>query len=464
MSPFNSFMTVSEISDRLVNGRLSSVDLIEHCLSSIASRDAQLHSFVEVYADDARLAAQSADLAMRSGHRIGPLHGVPIGIKDLVEIEGRITTGGCAAWRARRSDVTATIVQRLIREGAIILGKTHTVEFASGGWGTNRLMGTPYNPWDPKVARTPGGSSSGSGVAVAAGLVPWAIGTDTGGSVRLPASWCNLTALKVSTGRISAYGILPLSYTLDTPGPMARSVDDVALLYSVLQGYDVLDRRTYAVPAGCAAASNPRGVRGLRLAVIPEPERDAVDREVLAAYDESIDVLRQAGAQIVQIALPYGYAEVGALNGLIMSAEGYAVNAELLDDSAQPLDEDVRPRLLSGRDISAGAYIRSLRQREAMQHDMDSVFGGIDAVLTPTTTTPALKLEDVDQSKSAAHFTRFANFFNLPALALPNGATDQGLPTSLQIIGRTHNEALVLDIGRVYQKLTEWHRRTPPAA
>lgn len=464
MSPFNSLMTVSEISDRLASGHLSSVDLVEHCLSAIAEKDAHLHSFVEVYADQARLAAQSADLAIRSGHRIGPLHGVPIGIKDLVEIEGRITTGGCAAWRARRSDVTATIVRRLIREGAIILGKTHTVEFASGGWGTNRLMGTPHNPWDPKVARTPGGSSSGSGVAVAAGLVPWAIGTDTGGSVRLPASWCNLTALKVSTGRISAYGILPLSYTLDTPGPMARSVDDAALLYSVLQGYDALDRRTYGVPAGGAAASKSHGIQGLRLAVMPDLERDIVDAEVLAAYDESIDVLRQAGAQIVQIDLPYRFAEVGALNGLIMSAEGYAVNSKLLDDSAQPLDEDVRPRLLSGRDISASAYIRSLRQREAMQHEMNVVFGRIDALLTPTTSTPAVRLETVDQSKSPAHFTRFANFFNLVALAVPNGATAQGLPTSLQIIGATHDEAMVLDIGRAYQNLTEWHRRIPPAA
>ncbi len=464
MALLNSFMTVHEISDRITKGELSSEELVEHCLSEIAEKDQQLHSFVEVYADDARMAAKAADLAVRSGHKNGALHGVPIAIKDLVEIEGRITTGGCAAWRERRSTCTATIVQRLVNQGAIILGKTHTVEFATGGWGTNQRMGTPHNPWDLASARTPGGSSSGSGVAVAAGLVPWAIGTDTGGSVRLPASWCNLTALKVSTGRISTYGVLPLSPTLDTPGPMARSVDDVALLYRVLQGRDELDPVTYGLPADRSLTSRQPGIYGMRLATLSEADRAVVDDDVLAAYDESIEVLRRAGAHIVQVQLPYQFAEVAELNGLIMFAEGYAMNHQLLDDPNQPLDEDVRSRLLSGRNISANIYIQSLRRREAMKREMRAVFNHVDAVLTPTTTTPALRLEEVDQSKGPAHFTRFANFFDLAALALPNGATSQGLPISLQVIGSTYDEATVLSIGRIYQGLTDWHRRTPPVA
>src|SRR5207248_6083344 len=165
--------------------------------------------YVDVYADDARLAAEAADKAIRSGHRVGPLHGVPIALKDLIDLEGRVTTGGSEVWRERRSTVTATLARRLISAGMIVLGKTHTVEFAMGGWGTNEHRGTPWNPWDLGVARTPGGSSSGSGVATAAGFAPWAIGTDTGGSVRLPGSWCGLRGLKTTIGRGSTHRILP---------------------------------------------------------------------------------------------------------------------------------------------------------------------------------------------------------------------------------------------------------------
>src|SRR3954464_789706 len=228
-------------------GRLSPVDLVDALLDRIEALEPKLHAFVELYAADARLAAEAADKAVRSGHAVGPLHGVPVALKDLVEIEGRITMGGSAAHRERRSAVTATIARRMIAQGMIVLGKTHTVEFAYGGWGTNQHLGTPWNPWDLEIARTPGGSSSGSGVAVAAGMAPWAIGTDTGGSVRLPASFCGLTGLKVTIGRISAYGIIPLSSSLDTPGPMARTVEDTALLFNVLQGPDPQDQLTRGI-------------------------------------------------------------------------------------------------------------------------------------------------------------------------------------------------------------------------
>jgi len=226
------------MSDEIGAGRLSPVDIVDAALARIGAQDQKLHAFVEVYHKEARLAAEAAEKAIRSGHRIGPLHGIPIALKDLIEIEGRVTTGGSQVWRERRSAYTATLAQKLIAAGLIVIGKTHTVEFAMGGWGTNQHRGTPWNPWDPEVARTPGGSSSGSGVAVAAGFAPWAIGTDTGGSVRLPASWCGLTGLKTTIGRVSTFGILPLSPTLDTPGPMARSVEDAALLAEWQQVFD----------------------------------------------------------------------------------------------------------------------------------------------------------------------------------------------------------------------------------
>src|SRR5215467_12759246 len=262
--------TVAELSQAFEARTLSPVDVVDALLARIGRRDPALHAYIAVYDADARLAAEAADKAIRSGHRIGTLHGVPIALKDLVDLQGRVTTGGSKVWAGRVSTYTATLAQKLIGAGMIVLGKTHTVEFAMGGWGTNQHRGTPWNPWDPVVARTPGGSSSGSGVAVAAGLAPWAIGTDTGGSVRLPASWCGLTGLKTTIGRVSTFGILPLSPTLDTPGPMARSVEDIALLYQVMQGPDPLDPRTRGISPSDPMPTLRRGVSGLRLGRMPE--------------------------------------------------------------------------------------------------------------------------------------------------------------------------------------------------
>jgi len=441
--------------------RLSPVDVVAAFLDRIAAQDAKLHAFVAVYADEARLAAEAADKAIRSGHSVGPLHGMPIVLKDLIEIEGKIVTGGALIWRDRRAERTATLARKLIAQGMIVLGKTHTVEFAYGGWGTNSRMGTPWNPWDPNVPRTPGGSSSGSGVAVAARHAPWAIGTDTGGSVRLPASFCGLTGLKTTIGRVSTYGILPLSPTLDTPGALARSVEDAALLYRAMCGPDPLDPRTLGVPPGDLTEGWKRGIRGLRLARMPDAERGIVAADVLAAYEESLDVLARLGAEIAEIELPLGFADAGALNGRIMSAEAYSILGEVVDDASLPLDEDVRPRIRAGRDISARDYLSALAEREERKRAFAAAFASFDALLTPTTPMTAVPLDAVDQSKTPAHFTRFANLLDLCALAVPNGIAN-GLPTSLQIIGRGYDEENVLRIGRAYQGATDWHARTPP--
>ena len=271
---------------KLKSRSVSPVDIVAACLERIARLDPKLHAFVEVYETEARLAAEAADKAIRSGHAVGPLHGIPIALKDLVELEGRVATGGTAVWRDRRATRTATLAQKLISAGMIVIGKTHTVEFAFGGWGTNQHLGTPWNPWDAKTHRTPGGSSSGSGVAVAARMVPCALGTDTGGSVRVPAAWCGITGLKTTIGRISTYGVLPLSPTLDTPGPMTRSVEDAALLLQVMQGADPRDPRTLALRDADPMPTLRRGVKGLRLARMAPAERDGVAAEVLAAYDQ----------------------------------------------------------------------------------------------------------------------------------------------------------------------------------
>jgi aspartyl-tRNA(Asn)/glutamyl-tRNA(Gln) amidotransferase subunit A len=455
-------LPVHQLSAEVRARRLSPVDLLDAYLERIEAKEPKLQAFVEVYAEDARLAAKGAEKAIRSGHAVGPLHGIPIALKDLIEIEGKTVTGGCEVWRQRKATRTATLARRVIAQGMIVLGKTHTVEFAMGGWGTNTRLGTPWNPWDPQRKRTPGGSSSGSGVAVAAGLAPWAIGTDTGGSVRMPASWCGITGLKTTIGRVSTYGVLPLSPTLDTPGPMTRSVEDAALLYATMQGADPLEPRTERLPYADPLPALKRGVRGLRLARMPESERGFASAEVLAAYDASLAELERLGAEIVPVNLPFGFADVAALNLRIMAAESYAILRELIDDPNAPLDEHVRPRIAAGRTITAQAYLESLQQREAMKLLFAAALHGIDALLTPTTMTTALPLDEVDQTKAPAHYTRFGNFLDLCALSLPNGFASDGLPTSLQIVCRAYEEATALRIGWAYQDATDWHLRRPP--
>ena len=241
------FRPIHTLAADIAARRLSPVDLVDECLSRIERLEPKLHAFVSVNRANAQLAAEAAHKAILSGHAVGPLHGIPIAVKDLVEIEGGVVMGGSAAWKHRKATRTATLMRKLLAAGMINLGKTHTVEFAYGAWGTNQHLGTPWNPWDSMTHRAPGGSSSGSGVAVAARLAPCAIGTDTGGSVRVPAAWNGVTGLKTTIGRVSTFGVLPLSHTLDTPGPITRDIEDAALLLTVLQGADGHDPQTAGV-------------------------------------------------------------------------------------------------------------------------------------------------------------------------------------------------------------------------
>jgi aspartyl-tRNA(Asn)/glutamyl-tRNA(Gln) amidotransferase subunit A len=456
------FEPVHRLCDRMTRGEISPVDIVEGYLKRIARYDDKLHAFIEVYADDARMAAKAAADAMASGHRIGPLHGIPVAVKDIVEIEGRVTTGGCGAWRDRRSPTTATLVQKMMAAGMIVLGKTHTVQFAMGGWGTNQQFGTPWNPWDLEVHRTPGGSSAGSGVAVAAGLAPWAIGTDTGGSVRLPSGWCGLAGLKTTIGRISTYGVQPLAATLDTPGPMARDVEDAALLVGVLQGEDPRDRRTRGIVDIDPMSALKRGARGLRVAVMPRREREGVDPEILACFDAALDVLASLGAEVVQLdALPLSFAEFAERTGTIIYAEGYSVVGDLCDDANLPLDEDVRPRILAGKSVSARQYLDALAEMDRIQSQFAAALDAFDALATPTVGTPAIALDDVDQGSTPAGFTRAVNLLERCALTVPNGFTRGDLPSGLQFIGRPYDEATVLRLGWAYEQATDWHTRIP---
>ena len=455
-------LSAGAAAEALAAGELSSERLVDALLARIERIEPRLGAFVEVYADDARAAAAAADRARREGRAAGRFHGVPIALKDIIDLEGRVTTGGSKVWESRISPVTATLARRLTEAGVIVIGKTRTVEFAMGSWGTNRHMGTPWNPWDLAVHRAPGGSSSGSGVSVAARLVPWAIGTDTGGSVRLPSAWNGLTGLKVTLGRVSCHGVLPLAHTLDTPGPMCRTVEDAADLYRLIRGPDPHDTLTWHVPADDPRSDLQRGVAGMRLARMPEHERESVDDEVLAAYDAALATFSDLGASVVDVDLPRRFGPLGDLAGRIIAAEGHVWVGDLVDDDSMPVDDDIRPRIRPGRDMPAREYIEAQRERAAVKRGFEAALAGVDALLTPATCTAAPIVADIDQSTTAAMFTRPVNLIDGCALALPNGMTAGGLPVSLQIACRGYEESKALRIGQAFQKATDWHTRVPP--
>lgn len=453
-------MTASELAVAYRARCLSPVDAVEALLARIARFEPRLHAFTEVYAEDVTLAAEAADKALRSGHDLGPLHGIPVALKDLVAVQGRRYAAGSKVHQGRIADTTATLAHKLIGAGAILLGKTHTVEFAFGGWGTNTHLGTPLNPWKMDEAHTPGGSSSGSGVAVAARLVPLALGTDTGGSVRIPASFNGITGLKVTRGRISNAGIEPLSITLDTPGPMARSVTDATLMYQAMQGADVQDPLTFGILPEDPMPDLKRGVAGMRLGRIALADcGGVVDPETEAAYDSAIETLAALGATIVPIRLPRPLSDYAAMIP-ILAGEAYAAHGHLADDPASEIGPHTRARLLSGK-FSAREYLQLQWRRPEMTAAFLGAWETVDALLTPTTLSPAIPLTAVDETTAPSHTTRIINLLGCCALAVPSGMTAGGLPLSLQIVGRPFAEATALRIGFAFEQATDWHRMVP---
>lgn len=456
------FAPLHRLRDRIEAGELSPNTLLGACLEQIQRTDGELHAFVEVYRDQARAAASAMTALRDAGYSLGPLHGIPLAIKDLCHIAGRVTTGGSLLWKESVATVTAAVIERLKAAGAIIIGKTHMVEFAFGGWGTNAAMGTPKNPWDRRTHRVPGGSSSGSGVAVSAGMAPAALGSDTGGSVRIPASFNGIVGLKTTVGRVSNYGTLPLAATLDTIGPMTRSVEDAAILLEAIAGTDPRDPATSGVPPLGALHQLKSGVDGLRLGALPDSERDELDPEVLDAYIAALRLLEQRGAHLVEVELPCSFREYQSRCGHIMAPEGYAANREWIEMPNGPFDPNVRSRVLSGKTIPASDYLAALAHRREAKRAFLAAIDGIDALLTPTTPLPAIPVAEVDEASGApSRFTRAGNYLDLCGLALPCGFSREGLPLSLQILGRGYDEATILRIGWAYESATPWHDRHP---
>jgi len=459
------WLSLTELAQLLVSGAASSRDIVATYLDRIAALDSRLHAFIEVYRDDALAAAASADRERRSGAARGPLHGLPIAIKDLVHIRGRITTAGSKARPHGIAAETASAADHLLAAGMIPLGKTHLVEFAYGAWGRNAPMGAPWNPWDTKTQRVAGGSSSGSAVAVAAGLAPAAVGSDTGGSIRIPSGLCGLTGLKPTYGVISLAGVVPLATTLDSLGPLARNVDDAALLTAVMSGPDPRDPATLAAPAidfAGAMAAEP-DIAGMRITAL------AVDqfhwpamRDVLDAREAALATLRALGARIDEERVPFDLENVMLRSGRIIAAEAWALHRAYIEDQTQPFDPGVRSRLLAAKAISAADYIDELAMRRKIAAAFTDWMRSRDALLTPTLPITAVPLAEVDEATTPlATFTRAANYLGICALSLPAGFSPEGLPIGVQLMGAPFADATLVRIGRAFQRATDWHRRRP---
>jgi aspartyl-tRNA(Asn)/glutamyl-tRNA(Gln) amidotransferase subunit A len=458
-------LTLAEQAELLRTAQCSSRDIVDAYLARIDALDGKLHAFVDVYADEARTLADAADTARAARLPLGPLHGLPIALKDLCDIGGRVGTVGSRMWAARVADTTSATVERLLGAGMIPLGKTHMVEFALGAWGTNRMMGTPWNPWDLERHRVPGGSSSGTAVAVAAGLAPIGIGSDTGGSVRIPAAFNGLVGLKVSFGRISLHGTALLSWSLDTIGPLGRSVDDCAQVLRALAGPDSRDPQTLEVPAlELPDVLDAARLRGARIAM---PEADQLPPfmhpAVVAAWQDAATRLERLGAHVVAVRLPPWHFELASAATSIIGSEAYALHREWIDDPAQPIGDVFRERVRMATQLEIGGYAQALRLMGERRRAFAEWFREFDALLLPTVAIPAAPIDEIDeQGPVPAFLTRPANYLGLCALAMPAGL-HEGLPLGVQIIGKPFAERTILEIGKAYQEETGFNRLRPEA-
>lgn len=457
--------SLTGLARQLAEGALSSRELATAYLHRIAALDERLHAFVDVYRDSALAAARDADRERQAGTLRGPLHGLPIALKDLLHIRGRATTAGSKSRPFGVAAETATAVERLLAAGMVPLGKTHLVEFAFGGWGRNEPMGAPWNPWDTSVQRVAGGSSSGSAVAVAAGLAPAAIGSDTGGSIRIPAGLCGITGFKPTYGVVSLAGVFPLASTLDSVGPLTRSVEDAALLLCAMAGPDPRDPATLAAPRidfEGALAAEP-DLRGVRITALPlEQFPQAADAAVLTARESAIAALRGLGATINEARVPLDLNDLMLRNGRIIAAEAYALHRGYISDETLEIDPWVRKRMLGGKDISAADYLDELAVRKRIAGEFGAWMRERDALLTPTLPITATRLAEVDEATTPlAAFTRAVNYVGGCGLSLPAGFSEGGLPIGMQLIGAAYADATLVRLGRAFQSATDWHLCSP---
>src|SRR5882672_7891762 len=451
---------------------VSPVEVVRAHLERITALDRTLRAYLTVCDEAALTAARTAESALVAGRPAGPLHGVPIALKDLYDTAGVRTTGGSKILADRVPEADATVVRRLREAGAIVLGKLHMVEFAYGPEGLNAHHGSPRNPWDAAAERMPGGSSSGSGVAVAAGLAPAALGSDTGGSIRIPASLCGITGLKPTYGRVSRAGVLPLAWSLDHVGPMCRTAADCALMLGAMAGYDPRDPTTSVLPVPDYMAALTGSVKGLRIGLLRSFFLEGAALAQRAAVEAAAKTLEGLGATLSEVDIKTVSVAPGASHA-VLAPEAYAYHEEWLKTRAAEYGEDVRQRLRVGAFVTGAEYLKGQRLRVLLRNEVDTALAKLDVLLAPTTPIEAQPVgqndvriggESFPVRASLIRFTRPFNLSGHPAASIPCGFTEGGLPMGLHIIGRPFDEATVLRVADAYQRVTDWHTRRAPFA
>ena len=460
------FLSVAEAASLIAAKRISPVELTRAYLARIERLNGTLHAYVRVLDDEALAAARAAEAEILSGRYRGPLHGIPIGLKDIYDTAGIPTEGGSKSCLGRVPAKDATTTRLLREAGAVLLGKLTTWEFAIGGTAFDTPFPPARNPWN--IDHDPAGSSSGSGAAVASGLCAMAMGSDTGGSIRWPAAWCGLAGLKPTYGRVSRAGIMPLSFSLDHAGPLTWTVEDAAIVLQAIAGHDASGPASARCPvADYRAALAGGNLRGLRLGVARAMfERDCVgSEEMLSAFDESVGVLRELGASIAEIELP-PLALYNATAYLIARSEGFAIHEKALRERPQDYGALARDRLTIGAYVRASDMVQAMRRRQMLVEATTAAMGGVDAILLPTAPDPAPRLGDLAPyfGNQRPTYMRPFNLTGQPALSVCNGFDNAGLPLSLQIVGRCFDEAMVLRIGHAYERTTPWRGRRPQLA
>ncbi len=454
-------MSILKLSKQLRSREISPVELTRDCLSAIEKLNPILNAFITVTADSALQQARQAESEIQSGQWRGPLHGIPIGLKDLIDTAGVRTTAASALFKERIPTEDATVVQRLRNAGAILVGKQNLHEFAYGGSSIISFFGEARNPWNSEYVA--GGSSGGSAAAVAAGLCYAAIGTDTGGSIREPAALCGVVGLKPTYGRVSAHGVIPLSPSLDHVGPITRTVADAAVVLNAIAGYDSQDPNSAKSPADDYVGALDRKVKKLRIGVPRKFFYDNVDPEIAGAVEQALHVLETHTGTLHEIEVPV------PTDWSLLSAEAYAGHAEYISRSPELYQSETLRRLRTGENISASEIEARRRELTRIRAEIGRVFDTVDVLVTPTTPMPAPRISELKQNPDMLRSkeimllpnTRPFNMWGLPAISVPCGFTSAGLPIGLQIAGAHWAESVLLQVAYIYERTTSWHEKQP---
>jgi aspartyl-tRNA(Asn)/glutamyl-tRNA(Gln) amidotransferase subunit A len=462
------YMSAGQLSPLVESKQVSPVEILDAHLSRIEATEPVLNSFITLLPDQARAAAQRAEADIQRGNYRGPLHGIPVALKDLYHTAGVRTTSGSKLFDNFIPSEDCTVATRFREAGAILLGKLNLHQFAYGPTGENPDYGHMHNPWDPEMVS--GGSSGGSGSAAAAGQCTITMGSDTGGSVRIPAALCGIVGLKPTYGLVSRAGLTPLSWCLDHPGPMVRTVEDAALTMNVIAGHDPKDVATTVREIPDYTTALAGSVEGLRIGLPREYFDAPLDAEVEAAVRAAVAHLEELGATVTEVSLPM-FKDSQAISGAILMAEAAAYHRELLARDGDKLTPSVRLRLEAGLFVTAADYLKAQQARARFNQEMARLFQDVDLLAgpaEPVTAPPILASEvvigdrTVGTTGALTQYTRPYNISGTPAISVPCGFSEAGMPIGLQLAGKPFDELTVLRAAHAYEQTTDWHRRRPP--